>query len=102
MDAAILGLPELALPIGFIPAGVPIGTVLGGQPYGEDRLLAVAAAYQAVAGWHRRRPPNPPGATPPPTTVDSEPRARAFSHTAPTPDPARGRLTVDDVLATMQ
>lgn len=54
-----IGLPELALPIGFTTAGVPIGTILGGKPFGEDRLLAVAAAYQAVTDWHHRRPADP-------------------------------------------
>jgi aspartyl-tRNA(Asn)/glutamyl-tRNA(Gln) amidotransferase subunit A len=58
----ILGLPEIAFPIGF-NAGVPVGTILGGGPYEEDRLLEVAAAYQAVTDWHWRRPPNPPAIT---------------------------------------
>ncbi|RKR87117.1 aspartyl-tRNA(Asn)/glutamyl-tRNA(Gln) amidotransferase subunit A [Micromonospora pisi] len=56
----IIGLPEIAFPIGFTAAGVPIGTILGGLPYGEDRLLSIVAAYQAVTDWHWRRPPNPP------------------------------------------
>jgi hypothetical protein len=56
----IIGLPELAFPIGFSPTGVPIGTILGGLPYAEDRLLSVAAAYQAVTDWHTRRPADPP------------------------------------------
>jgi aspartyl-tRNA(Asn)/glutamyl-tRNA(Gln) amidotransferase subunit A len=59
----ILGLPELALPIGFTAAGadpkVPVGAIIGGRPYEEDRLLEVAAAYQAVTGWHTQRPPDP-------------------------------------------
>jgi aspartyl-tRNA(Asn)/glutamyl-tRNA(Gln) amidotransferase subunit A len=67
----ILGLPELGLPIGFTAVGanpaVPVGTILGAGPYEEDRLLEVAAAYQAVTDWHTRRPadpaPNAPTAT---------------------------------------
>jgi aspartyl-tRNA(Asn)/glutamyl-tRNA(Gln) amidotransferase subunit A len=59
----ILGLPELAMPIGFTAVGanptVPVGTILGGAPYEEDRLLEVAAAYQAVTSWHTRRPADP-------------------------------------------
>jgi aspartyl-tRNA(Asn)/glutamyl-tRNA(Gln) amidotransferase subunit A len=59
----ILGLPELALPIGFTPVGadpkVPSGTIIGGRPYEEDRLLEVAAAYQAVTDWHTQRPADP-------------------------------------------
>ncbi|MFJ2830040.1 amidase [Streptomyces sp. NPDC087263] len=55
----ILGLPEIGFPIGFDTAGVPVGAILGGQPYEEDRLLEVAAAYQAVTDWHTRRPADP-------------------------------------------
>ena len=58
----IIGLPELALPIGF-SGGLPVGTILGGRPYAEDRLLAVAAAYQALTDWHWRRPPDPAAAS---------------------------------------
>jgi Asp-tRNA(Asn)/Glu-tRNA(Gln) amidotransferase A subunit family amidase len=69
----ILGLPELALPIGFTAIGadpmVPTGTIIGGAPYEEDRLLEVAAAYQAVTDWHTRRPADP-GATAKTKTAD--------------------------------
>jgi Asp-tRNA(Asn)/Glu-tRNA(Gln) amidotransferase A subunit family amidase len=83
----ILGLPEIGFPIGFTADGVPIGTILGGEPYAEDRLLSVVAAYQAVSGWHLRRPADPqaPGAT----------ALRAAA-------PDRGRLTAEEVAATMQ
>lgn len=56
-----IGLPELALPVGFDANGASIGITLGGQPFGGDRLLAVAAAYQAVTDWHLRRPSAPTG-----------------------------------------
>jgi aspartyl-tRNA(Asn)/glutamyl-tRNA(Gln) amidotransferase subunit A len=58
----IIGLPEIAFPIGFEQAGErtrPIGAILGGLPYAEDRLLAVVAAYQSVTDWHLRRPKDP-------------------------------------------
>ncbi len=59
----ILGMPELAVPIGFTALGpdpkVPSGTIIGGRPYEEDRLLEVAAAYQAVTDWHTQRPADP-------------------------------------------
>ncbi|MEU5104522.1 MULTISPECIES: amidase [unclassified Streptomyces] len=55
----ILGLPEIGFPIGFDAGGVPVGAILGGQPYEEDRLLEVVAAYQAVTDWHTRRPADP-------------------------------------------
>jgi hypothetical protein len=48
-----------AFPIGFgtSSAGtgslpIPLGVILGGLPYVEDRLLAVASAYQAVTEGH--------------------------------------------------
>jgi len=85
----ILGLPEIGFPIGFTSAGVPIGTILGGLPYAEDRLLSVVAAYQAVTDWHWRRPPNPPAA---PGT-----RAARGAAAATTPDATRGRLTAEQV-----
>ncbi|NEA30086.1 amidase [Streptomyces sp. SID13031] len=80
-----IGLPELALPIGFSAAGIPIGTILGGKPFGEDRLLAVAAAYQAVTDWHQRRPVDPEGVV----------RARAAGQD-------RGRIRAEDVPELMQ
>ncbi|MDG4765951.1 amidase [Solwaraspora sp. WMMD406] len=81
----IVGLPEIAFPIGFTGGGVPIGTILGGLPYAEDRLLSVVAAYQAVSDWHWQRPPNPPTAAP-------SAAARAATATA-----SRGRLTAEEV-----
>ncbi|MGW0229889.1 amidase [Actinopolymorpha singaporensis] len=96
----ILGLPEIAFPIGFTAAGLPIGTILGGLPYGEERLLSVAAAYQAVTDWHWRRPADPPV-----PTADAR-RGEALSGRgtvrAGAADPARGRLSADEVAATMQ
>ncbi|MET9268203.1 amidase [Kribbella sp. NPDC003557] len=82
-----LGLPELALPIGFTTTGVPIGTILGGKPFGEERLLAVAAAYQAVTDWHHRRPADPSA-------------ARVAARSAATPD--RGRIRAEEVSDLMQ
>ncbi|MFV2018191.1 amidase [Micromonospora sp. LOL_023] len=80
----IVGLPEIAFPIGFTGGGVPIGTILGGLPYAEGRLLSVVAAHQAVSDWHWQRPPNPPVAAP-----------AAARSAAVVPD--RGRLTAEEV-----
>ncbi|MFN3925431.1 MAG: amidase, partial [Pseudarthrobacter sp.] len=98
-----IGLPELALPIGFDSAGVPVGTILGGQPFAEDRLLAVAAAYQAVTDWHLRRPANPAGEVPEPISVDPSKSRKPFAKSArgkvsaaPAPQ-GRGRLEAHEV-----
>lgn len=63
-----VGLPLIGFPIGFGPAPaplppdrkVPLGGLLGARPYGEERLLALVAAYQAVTDFHLQRPPDPP------------------------------------------
>ena len=102
----IVGLPELALPIGFGNNNAPIGTILGAMPYAEDRLLAVAAAYQALTDWHVRRPTNPPGTAPEPIAIEVGKPARPpgtgprnlRGRVGPAPaDPARGRLTAEEV-----
>jgi aspartyl-tRNA(Asn)/glutamyl-tRNA(Gln) amidotransferase subunit A len=58
------GLPALCMPIGMdvdddTAADVPRGATLAALPFGEERLLAVAAAWQASTDHHRRRPPEP-------------------------------------------
>ena len=58
------GLPLACMPIGFdtdetTGARVPRGATLGAPPFGEERLLAVVAAYQAVTDFHRERAPDP-------------------------------------------
>ncbi|MCG8468932.1 MAG: amidase [Gemmatimonadetes bacterium] len=59
----MVGLPLIGFPIGFETesAGVPrpIGGMFGAEPYAEDRLLELVAAYQRVTEWHRRRPADP-------------------------------------------
>jgi len=64
----LVGCPLIGFPIGFAPNAdgldVPIGGLVGGLPYGEQRLLGLAATYQAVTGWHTRRPPEPSAVRP--------------------------------------
>jgi len=55
----LIGLPLLALPIGMRRINgviVPHGALLGGAPFGEERLLSIGAAWQAVSEWHLARP----------------------------------------------
>jgi aspartyl-tRNA(Asn)/glutamyl-tRNA(Gln) amidotransferase subunit A len=51
-----LGLPSLALPIGFSAQGLPIGAQLFGRPYSEDRLLRLGGDIQRASDWHLRSP----------------------------------------------
>jgi Asp-tRNA(Asn)/Glu-tRNA(Gln) amidotransferase A subunit family amidase len=58
----MIGLPLITFPIGFEGSrGVqlPMAGLLGGLPFGEDRLLSVVAGYQAITSWHGARPPDP-------------------------------------------
>jgi Asp-tRNA(Asn)/Glu-tRNA(Gln) amidotransferase A subunit family amidase len=78
----IIGLPEIAFPIGFQPheasgRDVPIGAIIGGQPYAEDRLLAVVGAFQAATDWHERRPADPAPAAPARRSAAERPRLTA-------------------------
>jgi aspartyl-tRNA(Asn)/glutamyl-tRNA(Gln) amidotransferase subunit A len=51
------GLPGLSVPCGFDRQGLPIGLQLIGPPFGEERLLQTAHAYEQTTDWHTRKPP---------------------------------------------
>lgn len=50
------GLPAICLPTGFGGHGLPTSLQLTGRAWSEDRLLALASAYQKATDWHARRP----------------------------------------------
>ncbi|WP_087687140.1 amidase [Pandoraea sp. PE-S2R-1] len=52
----VSGHPALAFCVGFSSSGLPIGAQLIGRRFEEEKLLAVAAAYQRVTTWHFRHP----------------------------------------------
>lgn len=88
----MIGLPLIAFPIamreGNEEIARPAGAILGGQPFAEDRLLSLAAAYQAVTDWHLRRPPEP--------SAESTRRAGPPGPGAPPDD--RGRITAEEIM----
>jgi len=51
-----LGLPALALPIGFDSRGLPVGAQLIGRPFAEATLFRAAAAYEAATEWSKQEP----------------------------------------------
>ena len=53
--AALLGLPALSIPCGFVD-GLPVGLSLTGRRGEDGTPLAVAKAFQQVTDWHARRP----------------------------------------------
>jgi aspartyl-tRNA(Asn)/glutamyl-tRNA(Gln) amidotransferase subunit A len=50
-------LPTISLPCGFTRAGLPIGLQITGASWAEDKVLALAYAYERETSWRLRRPP---------------------------------------------
>jgi Asp-tRNA(Asn)/Glu-tRNA(Gln) amidotransferase A subunit family amidase len=62
----MIGLPLITFPVGFRESEEgrrPEGILLGAPPFGEERLLSVAAAWQARTGHHRQQPLPPASGT---------------------------------------
>jgi len=49
--------PAISVPVGFSPAGLPVGLQLVARPFGERSLLEVAHALEARTGLAGRLPP---------------------------------------------
>jgi aspartyl-tRNA(Asn)/glutamyl-tRNA(Gln) amidotransferase subunit A len=50
------GIPAITVPNGFGERGLPSGLEFVGRAFDENRLIAVAAAFQSATHWHERRP----------------------------------------------
>lgn len=53
----LTGHPEVVVPCGFAPDGMPRGLGFYGRLYEEGAVARVAHAFQQVTDWHRRQPP---------------------------------------------
>ena len=51
-----LGLPALALPVGFDGSGMPVDLQIVGRPGNETWLLDIGIRFQARSDWHGRVP----------------------------------------------
>ena len=51
------GIPMISIPCGFTSSGLPIGLQIGGAPWAESTVLALAHAYERATEWHTRHPP---------------------------------------------
>lgn len=51
----LTGHPAITVPAGFVD-GLPIGLMVTGQLFKEDRMLEVAAAFEGATDWHTKRP----------------------------------------------
>jgi aspartyl-tRNA(Asn)/glutamyl-tRNA(Gln) amidotransferase subunit A len=54
--ANFTGFPVISLPCGFTRAALPMGMALHGPPWGEEKLLQIALAYEQATEWHLRHP----------------------------------------------
>ena len=54
--ASAFGLPAAAVPIGFGPAGMPLGMQIIALDGDAASALELGCRYQRLTGWHRRRP----------------------------------------------
>ena len=52
----VFGLPTISIPCGQFADGIPIGLQITGAPWAEDKVLALAHAYERATEWHKRRP----------------------------------------------
>jgi len=57
IGATLAGLPAISVPIGFNPAGLPMGVQLIGKPQADMAVLQLAHAHEQSARWVQRRPP---------------------------------------------
>ena len=54
-----LGLPSLAIPVGFTRIGLPVGMQIIGRPFAEAMLLRIGAAFQRATDFHAKVPKLP-------------------------------------------
>lgn len=55
VESAATGLPQVTVPAGFVGGRYPVGISFLGRMWDDQRLLAIAAAYERAT--HHRRPP---------------------------------------------
>jgi aspartyl-tRNA(Asn)/glutamyl-tRNA(Gln) amidotransferase subunit A len=52
-----VGQPAISVPNGFGANNLPTGIQFTGRAWSEERLIAIAGAYQQATDWHKKRPP---------------------------------------------
>ena len=57
VPASLIGLPALSVPIGFSPAGLPMGMQIIGRSGADARVLAIGQAWHLATDWPGKCPP---------------------------------------------
>jgi aspartyl-tRNA(Asn)/glutamyl-tRNA(Gln) amidotransferase subunit A len=52
----VCGTPAIVVPTGLTADGLPTALQLDGRAYSENRLLALAIAFQEATAWHQQHP----------------------------------------------
>ena len=60
----VAGLPAITVPNGIDSSGLPTAIQFVGRAFEENRLIAIAAAFQGRTGWHSQLPPIQSGLQP--------------------------------------
>ena len=50
------GIPAISVPCGFDHDGMPIGLQIAAPHWNEEKVIALAHAYQQATDWHNRMP----------------------------------------------
>jgi len=58
IGATLAGLPAISVPVGFNPAGLPIGMQMIGPPQADMAVLQLAYAHEQHTRWVQRHPPS--------------------------------------------
>ena len=58
IPVSLIGLPSLAIPVGFGPQGLPMGMQIFGRCGADAAILALGQAYHLATDWPGRQRPN--------------------------------------------
>lgn len=53
----LAGLPAISVPSGLSCTGLPTGIQFMGRAYEDNKVIALASAYQSLTNWHKDHPP---------------------------------------------